>query len=501
MQVKPSSWCRLALACSCLLAGAAAAQQERSPLSTATATAAATLPSEPQTQRQDALRLLDLWLDAQVAYERVPALSVALQQGSELLWKKGYGKLDAAGKLPAGADTIYGICSISKLFTSVAVMQLWEQGKFSLDDDIGKLLPGFTLQRSDPDSGPITVRSLLTHSSGLPREAAFAYWTSPEFKFPTREQMMQGLAGQSSFMRAADRFQYSNLGMALLGELVATLSGMPYDAYVQQHILTPLQLADTRTALPTELQDKRLAQAWGSRQRDGTRQALKPYVAAGITPAAGFSSTVEDLARFAAWQFRLRKQGGSELLKVSTLREMQRVQWTDPEGKITRGLGFAVFRDGSQTLASHSGLCPGYQSGLVLALDDELAVATMSNANDTEDFGARFTRPIRKLMEKGLKLPKGGAELMSYAGRYSDQPWASETLIVPWGEQLAALSLPTRDPAAELQVLKPVGKDEFRALRDDGSLGEFYRFRRDGAGQVEAVESWSQLMRRVAPLR
>jgi len=476
-----------------LASGAALAQQDLTP--------APTTPVAAKTQPQDVLRLLDLWLDAQLAYERVPALSVAVQRGPELLWAKGYGKLDAAGRLPAGPDTVYGICSISKLFTAVAVMQLWEQGRFSLDDDIGKLLPEFTLQRDDPDSGAISVRALLTHSAGLPREADFAYWTAPDFKFPSREQMLQRLGSQRSFMRVGERFQYSNLGMALLGELVARLSGLPFETYVQRHILAPLQLADTRTALPLELQGKRLAQGWGSLRRDGTREALKPYAAEGITPAAGFSSTVQDLARFAAWQFRLRKQGGSELLKVATLREMQRVQWTDPDGKTSWGLGFAVGRDGSQTLASHGGLCPGYQSGLVLALDDELAVATMSNANDSEDFGSRYTRPIRKLLAKGLSLPASNPALPAYAGRYSDQPWESETVIVPWGEQLALLHLPTRDPAGDLQLLKPVGPDQFRALRDDGSLAEAYRFRRNAAGEVEAVESWGQLMRRVAPLR
>jgi len=136
-----------------------------------------------------------------------------------------------------------------------------------------------------------------------------------------------------------------------------------------------------------------------------------------------------------------------------------------------------------------------------LALDDELAVATMSNANDSEDFGSRYTRPIRKLLAKGLSLPASNPALPAYAGRYSDQPWESETVIVPWGEQLALLHLPTRDPAGDLQLLKPVGPDQFRALRDDGSLAEAYRFRRNAAGEVEAVESWGQLMRRVAPLR
>ena len=227
---------------------------------------------QPTTQFTDALRLMELWLEAQARFDRVPAVSAGVVVGQELVWKKGFGTIDARGQLAAGADTIYSICSISKLFTSVAVMQLSDSGKLSLDDDIGKHLSAFAMQRSQPDSGPITIRSLLTHSSGLPREGDFSYWNPPDFKFPTRAELLQGLSRQQAFMRVSDHYQYSNLAMALLGEVVATVSGVSYEEYVQRQILDPLKLADTRAFMPMNLYGKRLAQGYGALKRDGERQ-------------------------------------------------------------------------------------------------------------------------------------------------------------------------------------------------------------------------------------
>lgn len=458
-------------------------------------------PTAAATQYEDALNLIETWLDAQAAYDRVPALSAGAVVGQKLIWSKAWGNLDYKRRMPARIDTIYGICSISKLFTSVAAMQLWEQGKLGLDDDIGKYVPALAIQRNDPDSGPISVRELLTHSSGLPREAVGEYWMPPEFKFPSREDMLNGLASQTTFMRAADHYQYSNLGLALVGEVVAAVSGQSYESYVQRNVLDPLQLADTKPSLPVTMSGVRLAQGYGAIKRDGTRDPLQLYDARGLTPAAGFSSTVEDLARFAMWQFRLRKNGGHEVLKVATLREMHRIQWTDPDGKTTWGLGFAVSRDGPNTIASHSGTCPGYLTAISLVLEPEVAVVAMVNANDNNSAG-RYTRPMRQLLIKGLKLPvapASGPPLASYAGRYSSQPWDSESIIVPWGEGLAQLDLPTADPATQMSTLKHVAGDTFRVQRADGTLGAEFLFQRDAAGQVAGVKVWGQYSKRLAP--
>jgi len=456
--------------------------------------------SAPQTQHRDALRLLDYWLDAQVAYDHVPAVSAGVVIGQSLVWSGGYGFADAARRVPVSADTIYSICSISKLFTAVAVMQLWETGKLGLDDDLGKYLPAFKMARSDPDSGPVSLRSLLTHSSGLPRETLANPWQPPEFVAPGRDQALADLAQQKTLMRASDRHQYSNLGMLLLGEVVAGVSGQPYADYVQQHILQPLKLPETRPYLPKELLGTRLPAGHSSIKRDGKRDVMRPFDMTGLTAAAGYTSTVADLARFASWQFRLAGKGGSEVLKVATLRDMQRVQWTDPDGKTTWGFGFAVSREGANTVVSHGGICPGYNTALALALKDEVAVIALANANGV----GPYTRQMRQIMLKGLRLPlatvqAGKPDLEAFAGRYAGQPWDSEIVIVPWGKDLTLLTLPSRDPVGEMQVLRHVDGDVFRMVRGDDSLGAEVAFDRDASNAVMGYRIWGRRVSKLAP--
>lgn len=472
--------------------GGATAAEPAAAAASAAASAAAPVPT-------DALRLIDLWLDAQVRHDRVPTLSAGVVIGQDLAWSRGYGHVDSAGRVPVDADTVYSVCSISKLFTSIALMQQWEAGRVSLDDDVARHVPAMAIRRSDPDSAPITLRSLLMHASGLPREADASYWR--EGAFPSREQLLERLRGQSTIARSYERHQYSNLGMALLGEVVGAVAGQPTTEVVARQVLAPLGMADTRAGLPLDLLGRRLPPGQGPLQRDGTRAVLPPFDTAGLQAAAGYTSTVRDLARFAAWQLRLLQRGGSEVLKVATLREMQRVQWQDADGRNTWGLGFAVSRDGSQNLVSHAGLCPGYRSAWVLAPREGFAVIAMTATTGSEN--APYTRPIRQLLNKGWKVaPAKDAEAMAaYVGRYDANPWNSELVVVPWGEGLAMLSLPTGDPAGDLGVLRRVDGDRFRFVRDDGSLGTELRFERDAQGRVSGYTLWAQRTQRLGPLR
>jgi CubicO group peptidase (beta-lactamase class C family) len=170
---------------------------------------------------------VDLWLDAQVAYNRIPGMSAAVVHDQHLLWSRGYGFANLEKKLPASADTIYSICSISKLFTSVAVTQLRDQGKLDLDDPVKKHLPWFNIKEAYPGSGPPTIRGILTHSSGLPRESDYPYWTEPDYPFPTHEQIVEKISKQEMLYPADTYYQYSNLGLTLAGEVVAAVSGQP----------------------------------------------------------------------------------------------------------------------------------------------------------------------------------------------------------------------------------------------------------------------------------
>jgi CubicO group peptidase (beta-lactamase class C family) len=440
-----------------------------------------TTPSE----NADALRLLDEWFKAQAEYDNLPGISVGIVKDQELIWSKGYGKADIAKNIPAQANTIYSVCSISKLFTAVAIMQLRDAGKLRLDDEVSAVLPWFSIKQSSADSGPITIRSLLTHSSGLPRESDFPYWS--DSNFPTKEQVIQKLKEQQTLYPVSTYFQYSNLGITLLGYIVEEISGLSYDEYINKNVIKPLQLADTRTYFPKELWQGRMATGYSDESRKGERRMLDKFDTKGLAAAAGLTSTVDDLARFASWQFRLLKNGGTEILKSSTLREMYNVHFMDPNWRTSWGLGFTVAQVDGKTYVSHGGYCPGYQTLIMINPKDKLAFIVMINAIGTDP--NKYFEAMRTVYAKGIddKPTEKKVDLEQYSGSYGFKPWGGELIISPWGDKLAMVYMPNDNPK-NMILLKYIKEDTFRRIRDDGELGEEITFERDKAGKI--VKMW-----------
>jgi CubicO group peptidase (beta-lactamase class C family) len=443
---------------------------------------------------KSALMLLELWTDAQRAYQQIPGVSMAVVYDQTLLWSRGIGYSDLEKKVPSTPQTIYSICSISKLFTSVAVLSLRDQGKLRLDDPVAKHLPWFSIGELYPGFGPATVKGILTHSSGLPRESDFPYWSAPDFAFPTHEQIVERLKGQQTLYPADLHFQYSNLGMTLAGEIVAQLSGQSYADYVTKNILRPLMLADTQPRMPDEHRGGRLATGYSAMTREGKRNRLPFFQANGIAPAAGFSSTVEDLGRFASWQFRLLEKGGTEILNANTLREMHRVQWLEPDWRTAYGLGFAVWQKGEKTFVGHGGSCPGYQSHLLLQPKEKIAVAFAANASGVD--AGKFTEIAYAIVAPAVAEARNPEKaqkpldpsLQPYVGTYSNQPWGGETAIVYYEDGIAAVDFPTDDPLGEMQKLKRIDGNTFRRVRKDGDLGEEVVFEVGSDGKVTRLK-------------
>ena len=430
-----------------------------------------------------ALGLLEAWADAKAAYDDIPGVSMAVVHDQDVLWSRGFGFADRASKLPATPETVYSICSISKLFTSIGVLQLRDLGKLQLDDPVSRHLPWLDIEQRYEDAPPITVRGLLTHSSGLPRESDHPYWTYPDFDFPETDDIIAHLSRQKTLYPEGLYFQYSNLGMTLAGALVARLSETDYHEYQKSRILEPLGLTSTFTEIPVELLGTRLATPYGGRTREGGRETLELFQARGIAPAAGYASTVEDLAKFASWQFRLLERGGEEVLKASTLREMHRVQWVDPDWKTTWGLGFSVWRRNDETFVGHGGSCPGYRSHLLLQTRGKFAAVVMTNAIDAES--RSFTQTayavvapaIREALDAPGELQPMDPDFAMYTGTYL-RGWGGETQVLPWRDGIGFVHFPTDEP--EVTPLKHIKGHRFRRVRDDGTLGEDVTFTVEG---------------------
>ncbi len=450
-----------------------------------------------------ALTLLETWAGAEQAYRRLPGVSMAVVHDQQLLWSRGFGDATVETKVPATPSTMYSICSISKLFTSVAVMQQRDAGRLRLDDPVSKYLPWFFIGGLPEGAGPVTIFGLLTHSSGLPREADLPYWTGPAYPFPPVEKIRERVPQQEMLYRPETYFQYSNLGLTLAGEVAAAAAGKPYAELIRGGILDPLGMKDTQTEHLDRYRGGRLASGYTAVRRDGSRDRVPPYEVRGLAPAAGFTSTVEDLGRFASWQFRLLETGKTEVLDVDTLREMQRVQFMDPGWKTSWGLGFQVWRSGEKTFVGHNGYCPGYQTQLLVQTAEKLATVFMTNTNgiDAQKYAQTAYDVVAPAVKKALDDPKGGkahvAAFARYAGRY-DNWLAGEAHVFPWDDGLALLPIPSEKPLEALVKLKPSGEHRFRRIRDDGELGEEIRFELDAAGRSVRLWRFSNAMTRVA---
>jgi CubicO group peptidase (beta-lactamase class C family) len=449
---------------------------------------------------QSGIRLLEAWIDHQMAYRGLPGMSIGIVHDQDLIWSRGFGFADVEKKVPARPDTIYRIASISKTFTSTAILQLRDRGKLRLCDPVATHLTWFTLKDRNPDTPAVTIENLLTHTSGLPRESPFPYWT--DLQFPTREQVIQALPRQSSVYEPDTKWKYSNLALTLAGEVVAAASGEPYEAYVRANILDPLGMTSTSVALPEEHRS-RLATGYGRRMPDGRRE-VRPFTEArGITPAAGLSSTVEDLARFAALQFRDEPgtAGSRPVLKANTLREMHRVHWLQPDWKSGWGLGFSIIHRDDRDLVGHGGWVAGYQTSFYFSPSEKVAVIALTNADDGHPYPGLpdsivdhafewVATAIKKAATPATTPKKPDPAWQKYVGLYRN-PWDDKQVLV-LDDQLKMIEPTEADVSRSLATLVPLA-DHAHTFRieggkPNGNHGELVVFELGKDGQVTRMK-------------
>ena len=424
-----------------------------------------------------------------MAYAVQPGLSIAIVHDQELVWTAGFGRASVERNQPATPDTLYRIASITKLFTSTAILQLRDAGRLQLDDPIVKHLPWFSIGQPHADAPVMTIRHLITHTAGLPREAGFPYWTDGDF--PTIERVRERLPQQRAALPTESEWKYSNLGMTVAGEVVAAASGRPYADYVVQHVLEPLGMKRTFvTTPPADHPD--LAAGYERRLPGGTRAPVPHTDGRGITAAAGMTTCATDLARFAMLQFREGAAGGAQILKSSTLREMQRPHWVEPDWAAGWGLGFRIQRQNGKTYVGHNGALRGYRTQLQLCPAERIGVIVLTNADDGEpvkytDKAFHWVAPaIVKAATPAPRTRPAGWE--RYAGRYRNAWWDAQVMLIDGRLAMLDPSLP--DPMPNVMWLNPAGEHTFRAETRNGfaSNGELVVFELDATGRVRRIK-------------
>jgi D-alanyl-D-alanine carboxypeptidase len=440
------------------------------------------------------IELLDRWIRAQMEYRGLPGLAVAVVYDQDLVWSGYYGYADLEAKKAITVQTVFRIASITKTFTSTAIMILRDRGKLKLDDPVAQYLPWFTYRNRFPDGPVVTIRHLLTHTSGLPREAAFPYWT--DNTFPSREEMIEAFHNQESTFEPETKLKYSNLGMAILGEIVAVAGGEPFEQFVQRNILDPLEMKSTSVVPAGEIRN-RIAVGYNRRMPDGTRKRTPFLDSRGLTSAANIASTAEDLARFASAHLRQGPVGGKQILKASTLREMHRVQWLNPGWGSGWGLGFSVSKSGDRITFGHGGWAGSHTSNLTVSPDEKVAVVVMTNCDDGVPafFASRILSMLAPAIKKGLPAPiavapQDTAAWRKYVGRYSD-PDGGITDVLVYNGKLTMYGFnypPEENPVGSLIELTPEGDNSFRMTGENGN-GELVVFEMGTDGRVRRVKA------------
>jgi len=223
--------------------------------------------------------------------------------------------------IPMQTDTIFDLASVTKTFTAVAVMRLVEQGKLELDTPAARYLPEFAANGKQD----ITLRQLLTHTSGLP-----AGFTGDKPR-STPEELMQVLYAQELAAPPGQRYIYSDLGLITLGKIVEKVSGVTLDRFVEQQITGPLDLHDTTYNPPASWRYRIAATECQPPEKRGTLRGEvhdgNAWVLGGVAGHAGLFSTARDLARFGQMMLNGGEVDGVRILKPETVKLM-----THPQG-------------------------------------------------------------------------------------------------------------------------------------------------------------------------
>ena len=347
---------------------------------------------------------VDDYIAAQMSRQHIPGLSLAVLQDGKPVKVQGYGVANLELGTPATPETVYPIGSVSKLFIAAGIVLLAADGKVGLDDPVGKYL----------DDAPeawraITVRHLLTHTSGLVRETP-----GLQLKAQSDIDAIRAAFATPLAFAPGEKWQYSNLGYFVLAEIVSRAAQTAWPRYLQERIFGPLGMTATRTTTVEELVPRR---AGGYHWIDDQHYRNAPFVP-GVRPSGAFISTVLDLARWDAALY-------SDAVFSAAQRELI---WTPVKLKDGSekpyGFGWEVGKIGRHRQVKHAGTMLGFRSQLLRFPDDGLTVVVLANA--TQAVPERIALGVAALYLSDLNPPsalrpaaKLPANLLdSYTGRY-----------------------------------------------------------------------------------
>ncbi|WP_224249899.1 serine hydrolase domain-containing protein [Hyalangium gracile] len=355
-------------------------------------------------------------IESGMARDQIRGLSIALVDDQEVVWAQGFGLADQGAQRPATSETAYEIGSVSKVFTATAVMQQVERGRLALDRPIQEFIPGFTLQSRFQDSGPITLRHLLTHHAGIPEQYVGAF-TPRALSLPER---MELLREEHQAYPVGKLWAYSNTGIVIAGRALETASGMEFTAAMKQHVLGPLGMSQSSFRLEPHMMPA-MSVGYGALAPSDA----PPHWLDGEGPAGSLRGSVLDVSRFIQMLLADGRAGETTILQPATLREMWRQQNVgvpldlDTRVGITWFLADMPLTNGqSARLVHHGGATLYFRSMLALLPEHKLGVVVLGNTDTSAELVPFIAQEV---LARALKA-KTGLEVAAPAQEPQVQP-------------------------------------------------------------------------------
>ena len=350
---------------------------------------------------------VDSVANAAVADHRTPGLAVAIVKRGKIVVAKGYGYADLENDVPATAETVFRIGSITKQFTAAGIMRLEEQGKLSLDDTLQKFLPNYPTQ-----GNRVTIRHLLNHTSGIKNYTTLG----PKWQRVMRLDMVPDslaalFAAEPFDFKPGDRWLYDNSGYFLLGMVIEKISGKAYGQYLQDELFTPLGLKNTLYCDQARL-IKHRAQGYANKPNGqfGNAEPLSmtlPYAAGSLC------STVGDLAMWTA------ALAGGKVVSLASYKQMTTPVALNNGQPLTYGFGLRLSTLRGHGQIGHNGGINGFISELHHYVDDSVVTVVLTNVGNTTATQIEKLIATRALgIPDTAAVPLSATELARYEGTY-----------------------------------------------------------------------------------
>ena len=353
--------------------------------------------AEPTSSRQNIQQLgpdflFDTFIQALMRVGHRPSIAACIIYDDNVVWSNAYGYYDIENKKEATTKTLYLQASVSKTVTATALMQLYEQGLFDLDDDVNEYLP-FNLRNPNHPDIPITIKMILSHRSSLADDNL--YWIAlsylpgdPDvigFPYPWLEEYLTpGGSGFSSSTWSLDKpgekYYYANIGFSIIGYLVELLSHQDFNEYCKEHIFKPLQMNTTGFRLRDHnIDDIAIPYEF----KNGAYFRHPHYGIHILYPAITLRTSIEEYSHFIIAHMNGGMWNGIRILNESTVELMHTAHFS-PDNKYNYGLGWQVTNTVTEKSYGHSGGYVGALDLVTIVPEDNTAVILFSNELDSE---------------------------------------------------------------------------------------------------------------------